>query len=184
MFPNLKTVVVAGHSGGAQVAQRYAIAGKGEDSLSRLQVAVRYVVANPSTYAYLNSYRYRSNGGWLNTQPSSCHPDSEWLSIFQADDWDDWRYGLRQRTGEFSYVAWGTPSSIASLYKTKDVVYLGKNERVRVVTRFGPHRGRYMLHCHNLVHEDHDMMGQFQVGAGGPDPITAARAVPLPAPEL
>jgi hypothetical protein len=21
--------------------------------------------------------------------------------------------------------------------------------------KFGPHRGRYMIHCHNLVHEDH-----------------------------
>ena len=24
--------------------------------------------------------------------------------------------------------------------------------------------GRYMIHCHNLVHEDHDMMVQFAVG--------------------
>jgi hypothetical protein len=23
--------------------------------------------------------------------------------------------------------------------------------------------GRYMIHCHNLSHEDHDMMGQFIV---------------------
>ncbi|MFC5930658.1 multicopper oxidase domain-containing protein [Cryobacterium melibiosiphilum] len=24
--------------------------------------------------------------------------------------------------------------------------------------------GRHMIHCHNLVHEDHDMMVQFAVG--------------------
>src|SRR6185503_15658183 len=24
--------------------------------------------------------------------------------------------------------------------------------------------GRYMVHCHNLPHEDHDMMAQFAVG--------------------
>jgi spore coat protein A len=30
--------------------------------------------------------------------------------------------------------------------------------------KFGPHEGRYMIHCHNLVHEDHDMMSQFRVG--------------------
>ncbi|MDQ4006954.1 MAG: multicopper oxidase family protein [Actinomycetota bacterium] len=46
----------------------------------------------------------------------------------------------------------------------KDVAYVGEGERVRVLMRFGPHRGRYMLHCHNLVHEDHDMMQQFAVG--------------------
>jgi hypothetical protein len=41
--------VVAGHSGGAQVVQRYAIAGKAELALTREGVGVRYVVANPST---------------------------------------------------------------------------------------------------------------------------------------
>ena len=53
----------------------------------------------------------------------------------------------------------------------KDTAYVGENETVRVIARFGPHRGRYMLHCHNLTHEDHDMMFQFEVGAAGPDPI-------------
>jgi len=66
----------------------------------------------------------------------------------------------------------------------KDVVHVGENERVRLITQFGPHAGNYMIHCHNLVHEDHDMMGQFTVGEGGYDPITTAPARPLPAPEL
>ena len=44
----------------------------------------------------------------------------------------------------------------------KDVVYIGENETVRVLIKFRG-RGRYMTHCHNLVHEDHDMMGQFDV---------------------
>jgi FtsP/CotA-like multicopper oxidase with cupredoxin domain len=53
----------------------------------------------------------------------------------------------------------------------KDVAYLGENETVRVLIKFAPHRGRYMVHCHNLVHEDHDMMVQFAVGwkPGDPD---------------
>jgi FtsP/CotA-like multicopper oxidase with cupredoxin domain len=54
----------------------------------------------------------------------------------------------------------------------KDVAYIGEGETVRVAMRFGPHRGRYMVHCHNLPHEDHDMMQQFAVGwkPGQPDP--------------
>jgi FtsP/CotA-like multicopper oxidase with cupredoxin domain len=61
----------------------------------------------------------------------------------------------------------------------KDVAYTGENETVRLIMRFAPHKGRYMFHCHNLVHEDHDMMGQFGVsftpGEVDPnDPITAA----------
>jgi spore coat protein A, manganese oxidase len=63
----------------------------------------------------------------------------------------------------------------------KDVAYVGENEKVRVIAKFGPHRGRYMVHCHNLPHEDHDMMVQFAVGwnPGQPDrhdPILAAPA--------
>jgi len=50
----------------------------------------------------------------------------------------------------------------------KDVVYLGEGDTVRVIMRFGKQEGRYMVHCHNLVHEDNDMMGQFAVG--GPPP--------------
>jgi spore coat protein A, manganese oxidase len=44
----------------------------------------------------------------------------------------------------------------------KDVVYVGEGEKVRVMMKWEG-RGRYMIHCHNLVHEDHDMMGQFEV---------------------
>jgi spore coat protein A, manganese oxidase len=51
----------------------------------------------------------------------------------------------------------------------KDVAYVGENETVRVIAKFGPHEGRYMIHCHNLVHEDHDMMVQFQVGENRED---------------
>src|SRR5919108_233911 len=55
----------------------------------------------------------------------------------------------------------------------KDVVYVGESETVRVIMRFENQRGKYMMHCHNLVHEDHDMMVQFEVGDGGDDPIKA-----------
>ena len=49
LFPNLKQVVVAGHSGGGQVVQRYAIAGRADEQLIRENIGVRYVVANPSS---------------------------------------------------------------------------------------------------------------------------------------
>jgi FtsP/CotA-like multicopper oxidase with cupredoxin domain len=66
----------------------------------------------------------------------------------------------------------------------KDVVYVGEGESVRVLMRFTNQRGRYMMHCHNLVHEDHDMMTQFEVGSGGDDPILADAARSGPAPAL
>jgi FtsP/CotA-like multicopper oxidase with cupredoxin domain len=66
----------------------------------------------------------------------------------------------------------------------KDTVYLGEGERVELLVHYampptsypdgrstgqagatGALGGRYMIHCHNLPHEDHDMMGQFLVAA-------------------
>ena len=66
----------------------------------------------------------------------------------------------------------------------KDVVYVGEDETVRLLMKFTLQKGggnsdnaggRYMVHCHNLPHEDHDMMSQFAVGdAAVNDPITSA----------
>lgn len=66
----------------------------------------------------------------------------------------------------------------------KDVVYVGEREIVELLVHYemppaaypdgrstgqagltGGLGGRYMIHCHNLSHEDHDMMGQFLVAA-------------------
>lgn len=90
-------------------------------------------------------------------------------------------------------TTYGTPLPIHPYERgAKDTVYVGENEAVRVAMRFsGPAagdgwpvpEGRYMMHCHNLVHEDHDMMMQFNVGdpdyAAGLDPIGASRPVDL-----
>jgi spore coat protein A len=45
----------------------------------------------------------------------------------------------------------------------KDTVLLEKGEQVRVIARFEGYTGRYMMHCHNLEHEDHTMMARFDV---------------------
>jgi spore coat protein A, manganese oxidase len=45
----------------------------------------------------------------------------------------------------------------------KDTVVVGSKETVRVIARFGPFTGKYVLHCHNLAHEDHAMMANFEV---------------------
>jgi spore coat protein A len=47
----------------------------------------------------------------------------------------------------------------------KDTLALAKGEHVRVITRFEGYVGRYMMHCHNLEHEDHSMMARFDVVA-------------------
>jgi spore coat protein A len=60
----------------------------------------------------------------------------------------------------------------------KDVYYAGENESITMLIQFQVQpngEGRYMVHCHNVSHEDHDMMVQFSVGNPRVnDPVKAA----------
>jgi len=68
----------------------------------------------------------------------------------------------------------------------KDVYYAGENESVTALIQFDVQpggEGRYMIHCHNVTHEDHDMMVQFSAGDERvKEPIKAAPPLrdPLP----
>ena len=45
----------------------------------------------------------------------------------------------------------------------KDTYALGPGEKVRVLLQFRDFVGKYMMHCHNTVHEDHAMMVRFDI---------------------
>jgi FtsP/CotA-like multicopper oxidase with cupredoxin domain len=45
----------------------------------------------------------------------------------------------------------------------KDVTQLHPNERVQLFFRFRDWLGKYPIHCHNVVHEDHAMMALWHV---------------------
>ncbi|KAF2822088.1 Cupredoxin [Ophiobolus disseminans] len=66
-------------------------------------------------------------------------------------------FQVLSRTGGRNIV---TPYEAAGM---KDVVWLSANETIRVVARYAPWPGVYMFHCHNMVHEDHDMLVAFNV---------------------
>ncbi|PVI05199.1 bilirubin oxidase [Periconia macrospinosa] len=66
-------------------------------------------------------------------------------------------FHILSRTGGRNYVE---PYEAAGL---KDVVWLAPGETVKVVAQYAPWPGVYMFHCHNLIHEDHDMLVAFNV---------------------
>lgn len=49
----------------------------------------------------------------------------------------------------------------------KDVIRLQHDEEVEAVWRFRDFSGRYPMHCHNLLHEDHAMMLRFDIDDTG-----------------
>ncbi len=92
-----------------------------------------------------------------------------------------WVHPLHVHLGHFRLLSRNGVTPPAHEQGMKDTFYVGDFETLDIIGRFGPHEGRYMMHCHNLVHEDHDMMSQFEVGNGGCDPC-GAPARPLPEP--
>ena len=53
-------------------------------------------------------------------------------------------------------------------YSRRDVVPLAPDGADRIFIRFRDLQGRYVMHCHNVVHEDHAMMIRFDIGTTPP----------------
>ncbi len=81
-FPNLKSVVVTGHSAGGQFTHRYAGSSPASDALRGLPA--RFVVANPSSYLWLGPER-PADGEFALPDIASCAT------------WNDWPYGTANR---------------------------------------------------------------------------------------
>jgi pimeloyl-ACP methyl ester carboxylesterase len=102
-FPNLRHVIFAGHSGGGQVVQRYAIAARDLGALAQAGIDVRYVVSSPSSYAYFDAERP------VPVDAQTC------------PDFDRWKYGMQQRP---AYLADRTPAQLEAAYARRRVTYL------------------------------------------------------------
>ena len=59
--PNIHRIIILGHSAGGQFVVRYAAINNQHEPLFKKGITVRYVVANPSSYPYLNETRYKFN---------------------------------------------------------------------------------------------------------------------------
>jgi len=97
-FPNLRAIVVAGHSAGGQFVTLYAMTNRVHD---RLGVEVSYVVANASAYAYLDDRRPSST--WL-AKSSTLDPSDTTRIVFarysgaqECPTYDSWPFGLTNR---------------------------------------------------------------------------------------
>jgi len=100
-FPKLRHLVIAGHSAGAQLVQRYAVAGHRMTAPTNSGVAVRYVVADPFSYVWFGHDRLMPRR----------YPVCQTV--------DHWPYGL---TGAPAYVE--QSEGLEARYIARDVVYL------------------------------------------------------------
>lgn len=75
-----------------------------------------------------------------------------------------WMHPIHIHLIDFQVVSRTGGRNVVEPYEAlglKDVVYLGTGEEVELTAFYQPWSGVYMFHCHNLVHEDHDMLAAF-----------------------
>jgi FtsP/CotA-like multicopper oxidase with cupredoxin domain len=74
-----------------------------------------------------------------------------------------WSHPIHIHFEEFQILSRnGRPAKTVEIAR-KDVVRLGPNEQVELFFRFRDFVGRYPMHCHNTVHEDHAMMLRWEI---------------------
>jgi hypothetical protein len=113
-FPNLKTVVFAGFSGGGWLTQRYAAFGRGGDTVMRSGIALRYVVGSPASYFYFTDDRPRPDGG-----------SGPFAGAANCPDFNRWPYGPAGSLPRYVVtMAAGGASAIERRYAGLDLVYL------------------------------------------------------------
>jgi len=137
LYPNMESVVWIGHSAGGQAVQRYALTTK-----IGVSDTLRYGVANPSSYAYLNASRVKYTAGTATCSKKECafsdkptfsptasklaNPAAEHFKGFVCDNklipYDQWPYGISNLAGLPYATGRSVPKMVAD-YEKRNVKY-------------------------------------------------------------
>jgi pimeloyl-ACP methyl ester carboxylesterase len=129
VFPNLKRIVVAGHSAGGQFVIRYEMSNQVHDSVG---IPISYVVSNPSAYTYVDDMRPTSTAlpttiaaaapGFMPPAPVVPPPAfAPYADAKNCTGYDNWPYGLKSRIG---YASRLTDDQLKKQLAARPVTYL------------------------------------------------------------
>jgi FtsP/CotA-like multicopper oxidase with cupredoxin domain len=119
----------------------------------------------------------RLNGQWsINGQFMDCNEIRVHIQPNSVEHWlltnatGDWTHPVHIHEEEHQILTRNRqPVTLAVEHSRKDVTQLRPNERVQLFFRFRDWTGRYPLHCHNVIHEDHAMMLRWEIDPNGGD---------------
>ncbi|HSK43440.1 MAG TPA: multicopper oxidase domain-containing protein, partial [Candidatus Binatia bacterium] len=129
----------------------------------------------PSTTAtprIVRTFKFdRLNGQWsINGQFMDCNQFRFAVQQNSVEHWlltnltGDWTHPVHIHLEEHQIMSRNRQApAFASDQGRKDVTKLHPNERVELFFRFRDWLGKYPIHCHNVVHEDHAMMALWHV---------------------
>ncbi|KAH8823231.1 hypothetical protein DL96DRAFT_1616996 [Flagelloscypha sp. PMI_526] len=151
IFPNMKQIVVAGHSRGAQTAVRYATIGK----QLGLAVPVTYFIANPSAFAWLSTNRP--------VAPGTC------------TTYDVWEGGLTNYTLPYNNAFVQNRAAVVAQYTARSIGYarglndFGKSDDDCKPTSQGANRGERFYNFLTEFPPDIGDTVDYVAGAGHSD---------------
>jgi FtsP/CotA-like multicopper oxidase with cupredoxin domain len=113
------------------------------------------------------TFKFERGGGWqINGKFMDCTRFRLTAQMNTAEKWiiqndsGDWMHPVHIHLEEHRILSRNgvaiKPGDVE--FSRKDVLKLQHGESVEVLMRFRDFRGGYPLHCHNTVHEDHQMM--------------------------
>jgi len=117
----------------------------------------------------------RLNGQWsINGQFADCTEFRFAVQQNSSEQWilenlsGDWTHPIHIHLEEHQILSRNRAApTVPADTGRKDVTQLHPNERVQLFFRFRDWLGKYPIHCHNVVHEDHAMMAIWHVLAEG-----------------
>ena len=136
-------------------------------------VGKKYPFVSAPEIATVRDWRFeRTNGQWAINQrlydgePAAlCKQNTTELWIFRNNS-GGWIHPIHIHFEKFRtlYRANGLkPGPLDPQFGREDTLALGPGERAVVFMHFRDFTGKYLMHCHNTVHEDHAMMVRWDI---------------------
>jgi hypothetical protein len=112
--PGIHRIIILGHSAGGQFVVRYAAINNRHEILKQRGISIRYVVANPSSYLYLDKTRYKfpSKGKFLKIQQEE---------FKDCPGYNKFKYGMEDL---FGYAENLSKQTIRTRLLTRPVMFL------------------------------------------------------------
>ena len=142
------------------------------DDFSEVPATLRTLpTINPNGAVATRNWRFeRTNGQWaingkfFNPNEIRATPKLNTSEIWiLKNNSGGWSHPIHIHLEEFRPLLINNQSPQGTLVSRKDVIELGPNTEVKLFMQFRDWLGKYPMHCHNTVHEDHQMMLRWDV---------------------
>jgi spore coat protein A len=161
-------------SGGTADVMRFVVARRAADD-SRVPELLRpFEVLTPPPGAVRRAFRFRRGDGggggrhWWKINGEAFDP-TRMMATVRPGEVERWRFSsdlhhpVHVHLAQFQVLSRGAGGPHPLDAGWKDTVDLRPADDVEVAIRFPDLPGRYVMHCHNLEHEDMAMMAAFEV---------------------